>query len=135
MEKTFKDAITSLMEEQSWWVLSTHEPLRQGVPDLSAVCQGRAVWLELKKVKDVVEVGDSVTLTHELTAPQSKMLRDLGNAGAISGVLIGYNDRTCTFIPADDLRPGPMKKFTVRQTQTLDGFISWLGMSAMAGSF
>jgi len=133
MEKRFKDTVKSLMAQQSWWVMATHEPTRRGVPDLSAVVKGRATWLELKYCCKEITEGDTVSLQHELTAPQSKMLRDLSQAGALSGVLIGYENRMCTFIPAEKLTPGPMKKFTANSVIPIDDFIAWLDTQATDG--
>lgn len=126
MEKILKDTTMSLMRKQSWWVLATHEPLRQGVPDLACICNGRAVWIELKRFRGSAEPGDEITLSHELTAPQSKMLRDQHSAGAIAGVLVGYDEQMCTFISAGDLYPGPLKKFKAREVLTHEEFIEWI---------
>jgi hypothetical protein len=130
-EKTFKDQVAKTLRKMGCYVLLNHSIYRSGVPDLSVVTKGRSVWLELKYDK-----GDSrsLKLSHGLSAPQSKTLREIGESGAFVGVLVGFGDGKCGFFDAKNLEPGPKKEFEFApdELMTVEDMMQWILDSAVA---
>lgn len=128
-EKRFKTHTQDYLS-QCGWCFCTHDVYRKGVPDLTGVVNGRAIWWELKwEPTD----DDTVHLSHELTAPQSKVLRDVGQEGAHSGVLIGIDEWEAFFIPASKLSPGPHRSFSISDRTPLSTLVEKLCESEMDG--
>lgn len=103
-EADFESAVVDFLHDTyDAWTHVPHDTYRAGVPDIHWVIDGHAGWWELKYT-------DTLPLHHPLTAPQSKMLRNIGSSGAHAGVLIG-RDQKASFIPHHMLTPGPHKTF------------------------
>lgn len=110
-EKGFKNKVTTLLKEQGFFVYCSSDNSRGGVPDVFCSRGGMGYWLELKYTKKTAEeCGDKVSLSHPLSAQQSKFLRDAGMKG---GVLIGFGCGGMMLVPVDDIEPGPSSSFKV----------------------
>lgn len=129
-EKRLKNRTQDELDKYGW-CFATHDIYRKGVPDITGIVQGRSIWWELKWSPTE---NDIIQLSHELTAPQSKMLRSTAEEGAHSGVLIGLGDQESCFIPAYELSPGPHKSFHVPHRYSLSDLIEILCESATDGS-
>jgi len=129
-EKTFKASVAKELRKHGHWTLINHSIYRSGIPDIATVISGRAVWLELKFHKGSIK--ETICLNHEVSATQSKTLRDIAQSGGLAGVVIGLEDGTCTFASADELLPGPNKKFVV-DAMSIEEMISWIAKSATGG--
>lgn len=125
-ERRFKTRVTKALKRHGAWVYNTWDTVRRGIPDTMAVWNGRPMALELKATGQKIKKSASIRLGHEVTAPQSKTLRDMHAAGALAGVLVGHlDDDACFFVPASDLTPGPTHRFDVADFGTLDDFLAW----------
>lgn len=126
MESTFRDDIKARLRENGAWCYITYNPLQKGIPDLHAVYEGRAIWLELKYT------DSPPSLPHELSAQQSKFLRDIADRGGFAGMLVGTPEGCC-FIEADELTPGPTRRFE-GDPQPREDFVAWMLTSAKDGA-
>lgn len=121
-EKKFENRVIQEVSEAGIPYLAINSVQRRGVPDLHLTYEGHSVWLELKTSGRYD--GDTVDLNHDLSAVQSKTLRDFGQSGALSGVLCGISPEKQVFTPHFDLSPGPHGQLEV-QTE-FESVLSWL---------
>lgn len=75
---------------------------RSGVPDVHAIVDGRAHWLELKFTDKWPVRGPSNVLDHRFTPPQLSFMRRVERAGGRGYGVIGYriNDSRKTMVAA-----------------------------------
>jgi hypothetical protein len=131
-EKIFQTCVKRELVKAGCFCLVSNDVSRGGIPDLIIVHDGRAIWLELKFHHANRKGLEEVRLDHPVSALQSKFLRDLGEAGAISGVLIGFGDDCVEFIDHSRLHPGKENRFDLKKPLALEDFIEWICGSAVA---
>jgi len=123
MESNFQSNVKACLQDEGAWAYVTHNPLQQGIPDIHAVLNGNAIWLELKYTENFP------SLPHPLSPQQSKRLRDIYRAGGCSGVLVGAPEGCC-FVEASELSPGA----THRVDGDLQPLKTWISKLAKDGS-
>lgn len=64
--------------------------LQAGIPDLFVQSQGASVWLELKFARLLSSKAEAGALTHTVTGPQRRFLRDVITHGGFGFVLVGF---------------------------------------------
>lgn len=82
-ERGYKTKIKNLLENEGFFVLNTYDPSRPGIPDIYACYRGISFWLELKWTE---KYG---AISHPLTSPQSKFLRDINLYDGVGLVVVG----------------------------------------------
>lgn len=108
-ESQFQAKLKKELESDGYFCYIPLNSVRGGVPDLYCAKDGVAFWLELKYHKSDSDM-EEVTLSHQVSAQQSHFLR---NCQTRAGVVIGFEDGRYLLVVADDLVPGPNKKFSV----------------------
>jgi len=77
-----------------------------GIPDLHAIVDGRAVWIELKAVVDWPRGPDANVLSHRFTGPQLAFLAHVDRARGRGLGVIGWQEEhkwLCTILRVHDI--------------------------------
>jgi hypothetical protein len=109
-ENGFKKIVRAVLKSIGVsWIYCPSDRIRSGIPDILSLHEGSMIALELKFFKH--KPKEYITLSHPVTAPQSKALRDIHEGGGISAVIIGLPNQMVSIHSADSIKPGINKIF------------------------
>ena len=117
-EKKFKSQVKKAL--RSFFVYTTHDAGRAGVPDLYACKGGLSIWLELK-------YSQGGSLGHPLTPQQSHFLSEINEHGGLGCVLIGTPEGCHLEIITE---VGKRSKFEY-DFKPLEEIVDWISKYAM----